>query len=101
MIYSQHKFKKIEIARKCNKSTNFERMVNSHLSALLQAKYANCSLRKKMHETLKRNAKLPSSYFLPGLHARFLLTFLNNYSCNIAGPAYLAEQEKRSTVSIV
>lgn len=54
------------------------------------------------HETLKESANLPpSSYFLSGSHARFLLTFLNNYSRNIAGPAYLAKQEKRPTVSIV
>jgi len=57
---------------------------------------------KKMSIKLERSANLPpSSYFLSGLHARFLLTFLNNYSRNIAGPAYLAKQEKRSTVSIV
>lgn len=55
-----------------------------------------------MYETLERSANLSLSlYFLSGLHAQFLLTFLNNYSRNIAGPAYLAKQEKRSTVSIV
>lgn len=79
---------------------NFERMINGHFSALLQAKYVNHSSQKKMYKTLE--ARLPRPlYFLSGLHARFLLTFLNNYSCNIAGPAYLAKQEKRSTVSIV
>lgn len=77
-------------------------MIKGHFSELLQAKYANHSLQKKMYETLERSANLPlSSYFLSGLHARFLLTFLNNYSRNIASPAYLAKQEKRSTVSIV
>lgn len=56
----------------------------------------------RARETLKGSANLPpSSYFLSSWLARFLLTFLNNYSRNIAGPAYLAKQEKRPTVSIV